>query len=125
MGLPSSITLNVGSPAADIIFSGAVVSGASVTYYAPSPQGDLEGRPSLRVSHETTKTGIVRSLVKIVVPIWDNTNKKYVGSWTKNDTLIRPAASAVQGGKDVLEMGAEFLTASSGAYRDIIAAGGI
>jgi hypothetical protein len=41
-------------------------------FYADSPQDDLAGRFRLRVSHETTKSGIVRTLAQIQVPKRDS-----------------------------------------------------
>jgi hypothetical protein len=89
MPLPSSITLNVGSPAANVIYDDiSQINGASVVYSAPSPRSDLLGRPTLKISHETSaKSGLVRTLVSLITPIWDSTLSKYDG-FTKTDFVI-------------------------------------
>lgn len=56
-------------------------------FYAPSPQSDLQGRPSLRVSHETTKKGIARSLGQFITPVYDSVAKTYKG-FIKTDIVI-------------------------------------
>jgi hypothetical protein len=67
--------------------------GSSVVYYAPSPQSDLLGRPSLTVSHETTKAGIVRTLVSLKEPVYNATLQKYDG-FLKTDLVMNRAATA-------------------------------
>lgn len=109
MGLPTTITLNVGSPAADVVYDDVIKSGSSVQYSAPSPQGDIQGRRVLRVSHETTKAGVVRSLVRIEYPIFDSDSGTYKGLGSVNVVLARPGTAPVQLGKDLLESVAEFL----------------
>lgn len=86
--LPSTITLNVGTPAADIVFAdNTQLSGTSTLYFAPSAQSDLEGRPSLRVSHETTKAGVVRSLAQFLFPQFNSDSGKYEG-FVKIDLVL-------------------------------------
>lgn len=87
MSLPSTFTTTIGT------FSNPVEDGSSVQYYAPSPQGDLLGRPSLTFSNETTKAGIARTLVSIKVPIYNGTSAKYDGFY-KTDLVINRALTA-------------------------------
>lgn len=125
MPLASTITVNVGSPAADVIYTDAVRSGSSIVYYGPSAQNDLQGRKTLRVSHETRKAGVVASLVQFKLPIYDSGSSKYTGEAVVNLTLIRPGNLPVQSGKDLLESIAEFITNSSMANGIIVANAGI
>lgn len=74
MPLATSHTLNVGTPAVDIIYGSlSHLDGNAVLYYAPSAQSDLIGRPTLRVSSETTKQGIERTLTSFSTPYHDGT----------------------------------------------------
>jgi len=57
-------------------------------FYADSPQSDLAGRFRLRVSHETTKSGIVRSLSQLQIPKRD-ANDEYSSSVQLNTVLTR------------------------------------
>lgn len=110
MSLPSStFTLNIGAPAADVVFGNATRNGNSVVYTAPSPQGDLEGRPSCRVSHERTRSGITKSLVQFIFPNYDSELNKYVGFDSVNLTLNRTGLSSTANGEKLLEAVEEFL----------------
>lgn len=109
--LPSTVTLNVGSPAADVVFSQTGDNtGGATNYVAPSPQGDLEGRPTLSVRHETTNSGLVRTNVKIKVPQYDDTNDVYVGHEQVDITSVRRASHATTETDRCLEMAEKFLT---------------
>lgn len=121
MPLASTFTLNVGSPAADVVYGDASHGvGSTVTYYAPSPQADLTGRPSLVFNHQTTKAGVVRSSVTFLKPYFNSTKGIYEG-FVKVDVVVnRPAGLPVQLTKDELEKASEILTSTN---RDIIAAG--
>lgn len=77
MSLPATVTLNVGSPAANVVFANPTRMGKAVQYTAPSPNGDLAGQLSLIVSTETTKSGVERTLRKIVEPVLDSVTGKY------------------------------------------------
>jgi hypothetical protein len=69
MLLPSTITLNVGSPAADVVFSATSPLGTGIQFWAPSPNDDLKGRRALRFSHEENKLSLMRSLSQIRIPV--------------------------------------------------------
>lgn len=88
MGLPTSITL--GSEVFDDV---SKLSGTTVTYFAPSPQGDLIGRPSIRFSQEKTKAGIVRTLVSFQRPRFNEDTQKYEGFY-KIDVVANRSESA-------------------------------
>lgn len=103
MSLPSTITLNVGSPAADVVFDDKGVSGNESVYYAPSENGDLAGRIKLRVSHETTQAGIVKSLVQFVKPIADS-NGDYSSFIQANAVITRNSSEALTDVDEVMEM---------------------
>lgn len=111
MSLPSSITLNVGSPAADRIFTDvSAINGNSVVFSAVSPQGDLLGRPTLKISHETSaKSGLVRSLASFIVPFWDVTQDKYDGYEKADFVLNRNQKHTLQSATDMVEMMSELL----------------
>lgn len=98
MGLPATIT------AGALVFDNVSnISGSSVVYYAPSPQGDLEGRPTLRVSHESTKAGIRRSLISMVKPIYSASLGKYTGFEKADFVLNRPESASVAGAETTIE----------------------
>lgn len=124
MGLATSYTLSVSLPTpTDWAFGQQQLNGNTVSYVAPSPQGDLVGRPTMLFQTEQTKGGIVRSLVKINVPYYNSGSSSYTGSYTANLTLARPASLPELGSKQVLEMIAELITNNSFAVRDIVASG--
>lgn len=102
--LPSTITVNAGSPAGDKVFTGIQRDGNTVTYAKDSPQGDLAGAWTLRFAAEQTRNGIVRSLVQLKIPVYDSETLKYVGEVTANVTLNRPATVAKQVSADALEI---------------------
>ena len=108
MALPSSITLNVGSPAADVVFNTSSPQGNERIYYADSPNGDLAGRIKLRVSHETSKSGIARSLVQFRKPI-ANADGDYDTIVQVNMVATRPETAALTDVDEVLEMAEEVL----------------
>lgn len=85
------------------------ISGSSVIYYAASPQGDLEGRPTLRVSHESTKAGIRRSLISLVKPIYSAALGKYTGFEKSDFVLNRPENASVAGAELTMEQMATIL----------------
>lgn len=87
--LPNTITVNVGSPAADMVFSDVQKDGNNVSYSAASPQGDLAGMPILRFAAERSGKGIVRSVQQVRIPVYDTDSKQYK-EVTANLTLIRP-----------------------------------
>jgi hypothetical protein len=77
MSLPATVTINCGSPAADVVFGNPRRQGNGILYTAPSPQDDLAGQLTLLVSTETTKAGIERTLRKIVEPVYDSATSSY------------------------------------------------
>lgn len=86
--LPDVITINAvaGTPAT-VSFTSPVRVGNSVVYSAVSPQGDLEGRPTLTISKDSTKNGIIGTNYKFVKPYWDG--EKYDGYITVGVTVKR------------------------------------
>lgn len=103
MSLPATITLNVGSPAADVVYSDPRRVGNAIVYTAPSPQGDLAGALSLRFSSERTKGGIERTLVQFVTPLYNSTDKVYVGTRTTDLVVKRPVGASVAGSEAEIE----------------------
>lgn len=95
MSLPTTITVNVGSPAADVVYGNVQREGNSVTYTAPSPQGDLEGVLSQRFASEKTGRGIVRTLHQTRLPVYNTVTGQYAGEVTIQTTVIRPATVPV------------------------------
>jgi hypothetical protein len=93
--LPDTITVNAGSPAADIVFGSPQRSGNSVSYVAVSPQGDLFGMRSLKYSSETTSKRIVRTLQGLRIPWYDTASASYKGEVTVNITVSRPELAPV------------------------------
>lgn len=122
MALPSSITVNVGSPAADVVFSDKHLgpTGREAIYYAPSPDGDIAGRVKARVSHDSSGNGTIRSLHQITLPRQDGSGK-YVQPITVNLTVVRqsnvPIAEIVRALEISQEMGSntDFRAAIAGA----------
>jgi hypothetical protein len=115
--LPTSITVNAGSPATDHVFSGIQRDGNVVTYAMDSPQMDLTGVWTLKFAAEQTSKGITRSLVKLVRPVYDGIQLKYVGDIGINVTLVRPANLAKSYSEVCLEIVRELL-----AQTDVAAA---
>jgi len=87
MSLPTTFTTDIGD------FANPVEDGASVVYYADSPQGDLLGRPSLTFTSEVTKAGIARTLMSIKMPVYNAALGKYDG-FIKHDEVLNRALSA-------------------------------
>lgn len=84
MSLPTTITTT-----AHGVFTSAGDRDGKHTYYAPSPQGDLKGRPMLVVSHQVSNAGIRGSLVSLVDPVYDATSGEYTGTIKDNDVITR------------------------------------
>jgi hypothetical protein len=105
------MTLNVGSPAADVVYDDvSQIDGSTLVFYAESPQGDLLGRPSIRVSHETKNSGIVRSLVDIQTPVYDADKEVYDGFIKTSITLNRKGSVSISAVETELEKASEALT---------------
>lgn len=123
MALPTTpITLNVGSPAADRVFTRVESPNPGVAlYHAPSPNGDLAGRTTLTVRHNTSSSGLVTSICQFRQPVLNDSTGKY-DSWLQGDIkLTRPDTAAIQAAEDMLEMLEELLEVSG--VRDAIAEG--
>jgi len=101
--LPDTITLNVGSPAADRVFTVAQRTGTQTLYYAPSANNDLAGRFVLRVSHNVGATSLVGSLVQFKAPY--QTAGEYGDYVQLNQSLNRPSDADLDLVDEVLEMG--------------------
>lgn len=112
--LPSTVTLNVGNPAADVTFESPIKNGESVVYHAASPNDDLSGRVALKVSHEETKSGSVRTLAQVKIPQW-NADK---GQYTERPVQVNLVCSR-EGSTDLdetdraLEIMQEFLATTN------------
>jgi hypothetical protein len=102
--LPSTITTT-----AQGVFASAGKESDEHIFYAPSPQGDLQGRPALRVAHELTKTGIRKTLASLDVPEYNSTTGEYVGSARVNVTITRRNAADTADVLDVVESMKEVL----------------
>lgn len=125
MPLATSYTLNIGSPAADVVFDNQVKLAGAVVYTASSPQGDLEGRPSLTVTGVTRKNGLVSHLVNFKFPQWNSTLNKYDGYITAQMTVTRQGNHNVAQVERALEAIREFLNNSAGAASVAIASGSL
>lgn len=109
--LSDTYTLNVGSPAADVVFGLQWRGTSAASFAAPSSQGELSLRPILRVSHETTKANVVRSLVQFKLPVYDPISSDPIMVQC-NMVLSRPLSATTADAETVLEMLSEFLTAT-------------
>ena len=117
MSLPDSITLNDGT--VNEVYSNKVRNGNVVVYYAPSPQGDLAGRPYLTVSQETTKAGIAKATVALTRPVLNTVTGKY-------DSFLKNSIGSTQAGNQTVsarEKELKKLSVFSGTYADELAAG--
>lgn len=74
--LPTTVTLTDG--VTPEIFDNQRSTPNGSTYNAPSPQGDLLGRPILRVESTTTPKKVVRGIAGFQRPLWDAVAGKYV-----------------------------------------------
>lgn len=106
----TNITLNVGSPAADIVFVPQQAPTPGVTMYAAnSPTGDLAGRQIMTNRHNTSASGLVTTIVQVRKPVLNSSTGLY-DSWIQGDIkLTRPASAPIQGAKDMLEILEEYL----------------
>lgn len=118
--LPTTITLNVGSPAADRVYTRAESSNPGVAlYYAASPNGDLAGRPSLTVRHNNSSSGLVTTIAQFREPVLNTSTGKY-DSWIQSDLKVtRPDTAPLQDAKTGMELVEEFLETSN--VRDALA----
>lgn len=107
MSLPATLTLNVGSSPADIVFTKAMETPKEVTYYGPASEGNLLSRPSLRISRETTGTGVMRTLVQAKFPDQTDLGGRVTGFATANVTLIRRPEGETESQRKTLESSVE------------------
>lgn len=102
---PDTITLNIGTPAADVVFYNKQrgTNPRETVYYADSPDADLAGRRELRIAHEESKGGVVRSNVRFRFPVKDSVTGKYNRFITGSATLNRTAYEQLAAADTVLE----------------------
>lgn len=98
MSLPATITVTDGVTP-QVFGSPTREGGNSVVYFAPSANGDLLGRPTLRISHEVTKAGIVRATTTITTPVLDASGK--YSSFTKEAFTSTQSGTAPTAGRVV------------------------
>jgi len=103
MALPTSITLNVGNPAADRIFESTPNAGKSAFYYAASPNNDLAGRPSLEIEHKDIGNGLVSSKVQFKHPVLDTDSGEYKTFVQTTTTCVRPGTADLDLVDEILE----------------------
>lgn len=101
----------MGSPAADVVFSEVNDPQFGATsFVAPSPQGDLAGRPSIKIAHTNSKNGVERTLLQIKEPQFNATSETYDDHIQVNVTATRKTTAAVASVDRVLEMAEKALT---------------
>jgi len=86
--LPTTLTTT-----AHGVFASAGKESDEHIFYAPSPQGDLAGRPAIRWAHQLTKADIRRGLLSFTAPEYDSGSGLYIGESKANLTLNRRNAS--------------------------------
>lgn len=74
----------------DFVYEETPTNGMGSKYFAPSPNDDLAGRPSMDVNHQESKQGLVASKVQFIRPFWDADAKEYKDYNTVNIGCIRP-----------------------------------
>lgn len=117
MSLPDSLTLNDGT--VNEVYSNKVRNGNQVVYFAPSPQGDIAGRPTLTISQEMTKAGIAKATVVLTRPVYDAVFSKYVG-------FLKNTIGSTQNGKETVDgrnKELKKLSVFTGTYSDELAYG--
>lgn len=120
--IPTTITLNVGSPAADAVFNKVESPSPGVTLLvAASPTGDLAGRWLLTQRHNLSKSGLMTSLTQFRIPVQNAVTGLY-DTWIQGDLKItRPDTAPLQKAKTVMELIEEYLETAN--VRDAIAEG--
>lgn len=117
MSLPDTITLNDGTT--NEVYGSKVRNGSVVTYYAPSPQGDIAGRPTLVISQEITKAGIAKATVNLVRPVFDTSLGKYTGFLKNSISSTQNGIQSILGRTGELKKLSQF----SGTLADELANG--
>lgn len=93
--LNTTYTATYGSPAVNLTYGSKVqLDGLAVEFSAPSPSGDLNGRPTLSISHARTKQGIIRTLVSLRTPQFTGSGPTLTtkGFFTKLDLVLNRTA---------------------------------
>lgn len=108
MSLPSTTTLNVGSPAADVIYNKGQNTGDTVEYIADSDQGDLTGRKTIKFAKNGVNESISRTLTQVKLPWYQD--GEYKGHAQMNITVLRPPEMPNSFVDELYETGAELLT---------------
>lgn len=103
MALPDTITLNVGSPAADRVYTREQSNGNAAHYKAPSPNNDLAGRSTLEIEHKSVSGNLVSSKIQFKRPIQDATSGEYDSYLQGTVVLIRPAEADLDDVDELLE----------------------
>jgi hypothetical protein len=96
--LPESINL-VGA-AGNETFESPKRTSTGQTYVSDSPQGDIQGAPSLRVETSKTAKQIERGVIQMQRPLWDAAKGQYVFFTTINLQANRHVSVSVA---DVLD----------------------
>lgn len=107
--LPSTVTVNVGSPAADVVYTKHEGPQGQVVYMAPSAQGDLTGRNTIEIVFKDGKKDLAHATAKMVAPYYNSTSEEYEGHAQASLPLTRPKAVPVQFSRDVVETIVEFI----------------
>jgi hypothetical protein len=117
--LPTTVTINCGTPAADVVFTKSEDQRTGdVLYIAPSPQGDLKGRITIRVANTVpSSSGLARTLRQVKVPVYNSTTGEYTGFIQDAQTVIRSDATALTEVEYAMEIGNKF----DAAYRTELA----
>lgn len=114
MALPATtITLNVGSPAADRVYTRqeSPTPGVAV-YHAPSPNGDLAGQSVLTVRHNRSSAGLMQTILQFKRPIQNAVTGKY-DSYLQADVKVTRFDTATLASVDeILEEAQEVLAVS-------------
>jgi len=113
MSLPSTITLNVGDPAADRVYTREPSSGNLARYTAPSPNNDLAGRSILDIEHKTISKDLVSSKIQFRRPIQDANTGEYDTYLQGTIVLVRPSLADLDDVDEILEEIEEILTDST------------
>lgn len=121
MSFPDTITLNIGSPAADVVFTNKQRGSTpkETIWFADSPDGDLAGRPDLRIAHEETRGGVVRSNIRIRFPQKDPVTGKYNRFISASTTVNRTATELITAADAAAEAVSEVF-AISGLRADFV-----
>lgn len=96
--LPTTITLTDGTNSEDFTSPKRTANGQ--IFASVSPQGDLQGAPTLRVETSTTSKKIERGVIQLQRPVWDAEKQQYVYFNTLNIQVNRHVSIPVA---DILE----------------------